>query len=863
MARLTIAEIERLRSEARIVMALERIMESLQHPWRNDDGQGDRSGEGPGGDSDGPRPLKLRRVDSNTDESRALVTSRHRPQPPPERPLKRKLDVMLGLDGPNPSGEPVRSNNTVAEPPSFERYTVLLWNVEQYGHFKAEANPWANRLIRQVIEEARADLVLLLETKSGVSEVVAALEHRTSNEMATSRQKRKTQGIDLTDKVRFTHQERHDLDDEERQRQEDLERNSLDDLVDDLTSGSSPTFFAVSSEIASKVRGLPPMLGPYLPRSRRGGEIARFKKAFSYVGTRLQPSWVAYFRELVVLYDVRLRKADADPDDESLDAFCAPLDDTAMADLEEAVRALCFDAADVEDFLKHEAFFNFTEENIAARRELIASLMQGLRDQGFGEDSPEMQFFQKAYDKAPMDDDQQGERARRAQRLRDWMRDNRDERLDLIARLNESLVFTLRQPKRCPTCGGTGKPSEPPSNGLPTTLPVREVIGLRNEGLTCYVNAALQLVLATGIANNVVSGDLEPLLQTYAGNPIASQVRLTLAALPLLHALRDQARGATYGYELPVPTGMVPTRAETIYARVSTGRIRELLRASRAIDGVSGRNEDAGEALRGVLMGFYRPERTMVSGHLVPGIDVRPEALRAHYTNPHQGDPQLQSPFHFVMRVARQYAPTEAEVTLEHHGHGQLPLTDQGWHFDYQSRDALQLDFMGQVQNTDVLQLARLIAQNRQVDNRGSGATALCTRNGDVFWGALQGTVENLQSAPPAKLIVQLKRFRMDQFGNVQRIGATVQVGEVECIFGGNYRLVAFVRHRGPSVAAGHYIAYVERGDTWYEIDDAIVTRAPDGLALARNSAYFYYFERIVEPDQERRVVLHTGEVVQ
>jgi len=70
-----------------------------------------------------------------------------------------------------------------------------------------------------------------------------------------------------------------------------------------------------------------------------------------------------------------------------------------------------------------------------------------------------------------------------------------------------------------------------------------------------------------------------------------------------------------------------------------------------------------------------------------------------------------------------------------------------------------------------------------------------------------------------------------------------------------NYRLKAFISHKGPSVHSGHYVATIrqpQRGlaeeseDEWVLFNDEKVAKAPPGGGEEmRSLAYLYVYERV------------------
>jgi ubiquitin carboxyl-terminal hydrolase 5/13 len=89
----------------------------------------------------------------------------------------------------------------------------------------------------------------------------------------------------------------------------------------------------------------------------------------------------------------------------------------------------------------------------------------------------------------------------------------------------------------------------------------------------------------------------------------------------------------------------------------------------------------------------------------------------------------------------------------------------------------------------------------------------------------------------------------------------TTQGGGVAASLGGNsdlpanYRLKAFISHKGPSVHSGHYVATIrqpqnglehEEEDEWVLFNDEKVARAPArGGEEMRSLAYLYVYERV------------------
>ena len=62
------------------------------------------------------------------------------------------------------------------------------------------------------------------------------------------------------------------------------------------------------------------------------------------------------------------------------------------------------------------------------------------------------------------------------------------------------------------------------------------------------------------------------------------------------------------------------------------------------------------------------------------------------------------------------------------------------------------------------------------------------------------------------------------------------------------YRLKAFVSHKGPSVHSGHYVATIKQDDgTWVLFNDEKVVKAEgEANEMMKGLAYLYIFERAI-----------------
>ena len=61
-----------------------------------------------------------------------------------------------------------------------------------------------------------------------------------------------------------------------------------------------------------------------------------------------------------------------------------------------------------------------------------------------------------------------------------------------------------------------------------------------------------------------------------------------------------------------------------------------------------------------------------------------------------------------------------------------------------------------------------------------------------------------------------------------------------------NYRLKAFISHKGPSVHSGHYVAHIRTEEGWVLFNDEKVVKADEeSVKELKKLAYLYFFERV------------------
>ena len=60
------------------------------------------------------------------------------------------------------------------------------------------------------------------------------------------------------------------------------------------------------------------------------------------------------------------------------------------------------------------------------------------------------------------------------------------------------------------------------------------------------------------------------------------------------------------------------------------------------------------------------------------------------------------------------------------------------------------------------------------------------------------------------------------------------------------YRLKAFISHKGPSVHSGHYVAHVKHGDEWILFnDEKVVKESENNLNSLIGKGYVYFYEKV------------------
>jgi hypothetical protein len=361
--------------------------------------------------------------------------------------------------------------------------------------------------------------------------------------------------------------------------------------------------------------------------------------------------------------------------------------------------------------------------------------------------------------------------------------------------------------------------------------PPRPLIGLRNEGSTCYLSAALQLMHAMGYLAHYGSR-----LDKQPGFAASLDELLAFAVLRVLRGLTSQAAGGNYlsnTNRLP----KVQTAEERLWLDGTTRAIRDNLLVRGLINQLSGVNEDAGSVFatfRSVLVD--KPRAKVASGE-----------LKEFFAKGGPGAPELPSRYHFVLRAAVKYKDLHKIPKPPR----EPTLIEDGVLIKYDAMDCLELSIPAKAQKPS---LEQLVAAYMHRDMRADkGTEANCSRIGtegklDYFYGKPEQEDSALVGNAPEELLVRLKRFAWDNGG--QKLNEEVICNDRVVVFNRSYFLRGFIYHDGADVASGHYIAYVRRGDDWYELNDVRVIPNPPALQQRRNLAYVYWYVSTPEMDE-------------
>ena len=101
--------------------------------------------------------------------------------------------------------------------------------------------------------------------------------------------------------------------------------------------------------------------------------------------------------------------------------------------------------------------------------------------------------------------------------------------------------------------------------------------------------------------------------------------------------------------------------------------------------------------------------------------------------------------------------------------------------------------------------------------------------------------------SPPKVLVLQLKRFKgLQKIEDFVRFPSKLRIN---CASVANdqhhfYRLTGIVCHKGPSIANGHYIAYILAQDKWLKANDKTIKEIRYET-VKRKAAYLLFYERL------------------
>ncbi|GAQ82798.1 hypothetical protein KFL_001240290 [Klebsormidium nitens] len=123
--------------------------------------------------------------------------------------------------------------------------------------------------------------------------------------------------------------------------------------------------------------------------------------------------------------------------------------------------------------------------------------------------------------------------------------------------------------------------------------------------------------------------------------------------------------------------------------------------------------------------------------------------------------------------------------------------------------------------------------------------------------------IQTLIREPPRMLIAHVKRFKENGAKDAAHVGFSQTLSAADYLVPASrasrprYKLEGVVVHEGESPNAGHYIAYVLIGGSWYLFDDASVTRA-EWAEVAAAQGYIFFYRR-THPDSSLQVYPSRG----
>ncbi|HYM75192.1 MAG TPA: hypothetical protein VE377_04370 [Candidatus Dormibacteraeota bacterium] len=220
-----------------------------------------------------------------------------RPQPAkpitPDEILRRRPPTASALPIPAfPSSSP--SLVSTIGPAPKRVLTIVSWNIQTFFETKAQANPYVNEIIKEILEFLQADVCLLLETRDDVSVILSAVEHKLANPTAF----------------------KPDESTEDDWDQQTLEQESIEHLKNVETLAAVPTtFLALATELTGK-RYKPP--AKVLLFGNPDKFFPQMLKPQSFTGTTYNGRWKTTYLDSATLkayYTPYQKSTELRPDD--------------------------------------------------------------------------------------------------------------------------------------------------------------------------------------------------------------------------------------------------------------------------------------------------------------------------------------------------------------------------------------------------------------------------------------------------------------------------------------------------------------------------------------------------------------------
>ncbi len=366
------------------------------------------------------------------------------------------------------------------------------------------------------------------------------------------------------------------------------------------------------------------------------------------------------------------------------------------------------------------------------------------------------------------------------------------------------------------------------AQGTMPKQPKRDVLGIRNEGNTCYVNAALQLAWRIGFRTNYIHG-----------NPGDSLPAIQDAVVAFFDQHRLEGQQGTY--KTSGPFGF--------FTSAETANLRSALAMHHQAAFGGGAQSDAGEALLKILEAFECAS---------PGFSVGDQDQLRQAAIDNDFAQKRPSSCHFLMEIETRYTlgkmhgdPQDSTLRVDEHNCATTYDCANLLSLRLPSEDAVSPD----EQDADTsVKMERPLTEvhsesltpadlediwvrdwNQRFEEDRREVTPVSNARGSYpqAW-ASEKRID--LAVEPAHWIVQLERFTQ---GSPLKKRRKVVSPDQLC----GKTLKGFIVHRGGSSREGHYIAYIEHGGRWHRIDDDQVMENPGDLQAARQDAYILYYE--------------------